>query len=251
MSEHTATPQFGASAIPSLRESARRVTGYWWVLLIAGVAWVGVALVILQFDQASVTTVGVLVGLMFLALGSRTSRWRGWTCPCAGPGRSSASSSLFQPSSASPTPPKPSPAWRTRWAFYSWSSACGGWCGRSSSVRSARCGGWGITLSGLKSDSRPRDRDRSQRAGRRSCATTCHLQEQPANGRSRRTLDLLRARRGLGFGRTRIGLQTGGFPWNVRRSARGESGVSPTRRRRTSRLRTQKRPANALLLESG
>jgi uncharacterized membrane protein HdeD (DUF308 family) len=69
MSEHTATPQFGASAIPSLSESARRVTGYWWVLLIAGIAWVGVALVILQFDQASVTTVGVLVGLMFLALG--------------------------------------------------------------------------------------------------------------------------------------------------------------------------------------
>ena len=69
MSEHTATPQFGASAIPSLRESARRVTGYWWVLLIAGIAWVGVALVILQFDQASVTTVGVLVGLMFLGVG--------------------------------------------------------------------------------------------------------------------------------------------------------------------------------------
>jgi uncharacterized membrane protein HdeD (DUF308 family) len=69
VSEHTATPQFGASAISSLGESARRVTGYWWVLLIAGIAWVGVALVILQFDQASVTTVGVLVGLMFLALG--------------------------------------------------------------------------------------------------------------------------------------------------------------------------------------
>ena len=69
MSEHTATPQFGASAIPSLREGARGVTGYWWVLLIAGIAWLGVALVILQFDQASVATVGVLVGLMFLALG--------------------------------------------------------------------------------------------------------------------------------------------------------------------------------------
>ena len=50
-------------------ESARIAAGYWWLLLIAGIAWVGVALVILQFDQASVTTVGVLVGLMFLALG--------------------------------------------------------------------------------------------------------------------------------------------------------------------------------------
>ncbi|MDQ5831622.1 MAG: DUF308 domain-containing protein [Actinomycetota bacterium] len=69
MSEHAATPQSGAGAIPSLRESARRVTDYWWVLLIVGIAWVAVALVILQFDQASVTTIGVLVGLMFLALG--------------------------------------------------------------------------------------------------------------------------------------------------------------------------------------
>jgi hypothetical protein len=69
MSEHAATPQFEGSVISSLREDARRITGYWWVLLVAGIAWVAVSLVILQFDQASVTTVGVLVGLMFLALG--------------------------------------------------------------------------------------------------------------------------------------------------------------------------------------
>jgi uncharacterized membrane protein HdeD (DUF308 family) len=69
MNEHAATPEFGAPSIPSVRESARSVTGYWWVLLAVGIAWVAIALVILQFDQASVTTVGVLVGLMFLALG--------------------------------------------------------------------------------------------------------------------------------------------------------------------------------------
>jgi uncharacterized membrane protein HdeD (DUF308 family) len=69
MNEHAATPEFGGSAIPSLRESARSATGYWWVLLIAGIAWVAIALVILQFDQASVTTIGILVGMMFLALG--------------------------------------------------------------------------------------------------------------------------------------------------------------------------------------
>jgi uncharacterized membrane protein HdeD (DUF308 family) len=69
MNEQAATPEFGRSAIPSLRESARGATDYWWVLLIAGIAWVVVALVILQFDQASVTTIGILVGMMFLALG--------------------------------------------------------------------------------------------------------------------------------------------------------------------------------------
>ena len=69
MSEHAATPQFGAPAIRSLRERGRRAAGYWWIALIGGIAWVAIALVILQFDQASVTTVGILVGLMFLTLG--------------------------------------------------------------------------------------------------------------------------------------------------------------------------------------
>ena len=69
MSQYTATPQFEVPGIRSLREGARRVTGYWWVLLAAGIAWVAAALVILQFDQASVTTVGVLVGMMFLGAG--------------------------------------------------------------------------------------------------------------------------------------------------------------------------------------
>jgi uncharacterized membrane protein HdeD (DUF308 family) len=69
VSEHAATPQGATPSIHALRDSVRTATGYWWVLLVAGIAWVAVALVILQFDQASVTTVGILVGLMFLALG--------------------------------------------------------------------------------------------------------------------------------------------------------------------------------------
>ena len=69
MSEHAATPQLAPPSIHALRDSVRTATGYWWVLLAAGIAWVAVALVILQFDQASVTTVGILVGLMFLTLG--------------------------------------------------------------------------------------------------------------------------------------------------------------------------------------
>jgi uncharacterized membrane protein HdeD (DUF308 family) len=69
MSEHTATPRFEVPGARVLRERARALTGYWWVLLAAGIAWVGAALVILQFDRASVTTVGILVGILFLAAG--------------------------------------------------------------------------------------------------------------------------------------------------------------------------------------
>lgn len=72
MSEHAATPEFERSAIPSLRDTARSATDYWWVLLITGIAWIAVALIILQFDEASVTTIGILVGAMFLALGIET-----------------------------------------------------------------------------------------------------------------------------------------------------------------------------------
>jgi uncharacterized membrane protein HdeD (DUF308 family) len=38
----------------------------WWLWLVFGVFWILVALVVLQFDQASVATVGVLIGIMFL-----------------------------------------------------------------------------------------------------------------------------------------------------------------------------------------
>jgi uncharacterized membrane protein HdeD (DUF308 family) len=69
MSQHAATPQFEMHGTSPFRDTARRVTGYWWVLLVAGIAWVAASLVILQFDHASVTTVGILVGLMFLAVG--------------------------------------------------------------------------------------------------------------------------------------------------------------------------------------
>jgi uncharacterized membrane protein HdeD (DUF308 family) len=70
MADHAAQPQFAAPPIPSgLRDAARKLTSYWWVPLVAGIAWLAISLVILQFDDASVTTVGILVGLMFLLAG--------------------------------------------------------------------------------------------------------------------------------------------------------------------------------------
>ena len=41
----------------------------WWVWLVTGIAWCLAALAILQFDKASVTTVGVITGLMFIVSG--------------------------------------------------------------------------------------------------------------------------------------------------------------------------------------
>jgi uncharacterized membrane protein HdeD (DUF308 family) len=70
MTDHAQAPDLAwPPAGTGLRESARRITGYWWVSLAAGIAWLAVALVILQFDDASVTTVGILVGLMFALAG--------------------------------------------------------------------------------------------------------------------------------------------------------------------------------------
>jgi uncharacterized membrane protein HdeD (DUF308 family) len=70
MSEHAAGPRFRTPPIPSeLSEAARRITSYWWLWLVVGIAWIVISVVLLQFDQASVTTVGVLVGFMFTFAG--------------------------------------------------------------------------------------------------------------------------------------------------------------------------------------
>ena len=54
---------------PALDEAGIALSRLWWLWLIAGIAWIVIALVILQFDQASVTTVGVLIGIMFVLSG--------------------------------------------------------------------------------------------------------------------------------------------------------------------------------------
>ncbi len=67
MSQTAAQPSAGTPSKPTdLRETTSMITGYWWVGLAAGIAWLVISLVILQFDAASITTVGILVGLLFL-----------------------------------------------------------------------------------------------------------------------------------------------------------------------------------------
>ena len=45
---------------------ARRVTGPWWAYLLAGIAWVVISVIILRFNVASVATIGLLLGALFL-----------------------------------------------------------------------------------------------------------------------------------------------------------------------------------------
>jgi uncharacterized membrane protein HdeD (DUF308 family) len=48
------------------REAIKGLSRYWWLWLVFGIGWIVISVVILQFDQASVTTVGVIVGFMFV-----------------------------------------------------------------------------------------------------------------------------------------------------------------------------------------
>jgi uncharacterized membrane protein HdeD (DUF308 family) len=59
------------SSMPNVaaRQAVEGLSRWWWLWLVFGIFWIVVALSILQFDQASITTVGVLIGAMFLASG--------------------------------------------------------------------------------------------------------------------------------------------------------------------------------------
>ena len=55
--------------LTAARAVAYEASRLWWLWLVTGVAWLVAALVILQFDQASVTTVGIIIGCMFVIAG--------------------------------------------------------------------------------------------------------------------------------------------------------------------------------------
>jgi uncharacterized membrane protein HdeD (DUF308 family) len=48
---------------------AQRASRYWWVLLIVGVAWLVIGWVVLRADVTSLATVGLLLGVVFIASG--------------------------------------------------------------------------------------------------------------------------------------------------------------------------------------
>ena len=48
------------------RAAVWRLAGPWWLFLITGIAWLIIAVMVLRITPASVTTVGVLMGALFL-----------------------------------------------------------------------------------------------------------------------------------------------------------------------------------------
>jgi len=55
-------PTVGSEA----RAAVWRLAGPWWLFLITGIAWLIIAVMVLRITPASVTTVGVLMGALFL-----------------------------------------------------------------------------------------------------------------------------------------------------------------------------------------
>ena len=40
--------------------------GWWWMFLVTGIIWLLAAMVVLRFDTRSITTVGIIIGVVFL-----------------------------------------------------------------------------------------------------------------------------------------------------------------------------------------
>ena len=77
-------PGNGSLASTLSRPFLSQIARYWWAELLLGVLWLVIAVVVLKFNDASVLTVGVLTGLMFLLFAAeqfalaaldRTGRW--------------------------------------------------------------------------------------------------------------------------------------------------------------------------------
>jgi uncharacterized membrane protein HdeD (DUF308 family) len=52
-----------------MREAASMFARFWWIELLLGILWIVVSLIILQFEESSLTTIGIIVGIMFIVAG--------------------------------------------------------------------------------------------------------------------------------------------------------------------------------------
>src|SRR5689334_2238728 len=55
--------------VADAQQTATELAKWWWAWLVAGTIWILASIVILQFRQASVSLVGIIVGIMFLVAG--------------------------------------------------------------------------------------------------------------------------------------------------------------------------------------
>ena len=54
-------------------QEIKELSKLWWLWLVFGLIWTAAAVVILQFDQASINTVGVIIGIMFLGAAAQNA----------------------------------------------------------------------------------------------------------------------------------------------------------------------------------
>jgi uncharacterized membrane protein HdeD (DUF308 family) len=64
----TTRTQATTPAQPQERRRAmlEQLGGPWWILLATGVAWLIISAAVLRFNTTSITTIGVLIGAVFL-----------------------------------------------------------------------------------------------------------------------------------------------------------------------------------------
>jgi uncharacterized membrane protein HdeD (DUF308 family) len=58
-----------AGMLTDERRFVREATQYWWVFLVSGIAWLLIAWLVLRANATSITTVGVLIGVVLLIAG--------------------------------------------------------------------------------------------------------------------------------------------------------------------------------------
>jgi len=71
MSTSAYAPQPGDQALGTSESASvsSEVADFWWLWLVVGAIWLVAAYVVLQFDQASITTIGIITGCMFAFAG--------------------------------------------------------------------------------------------------------------------------------------------------------------------------------------
>jgi uncharacterized membrane protein HdeD (DUF308 family) len=57
------------SSLSPVRAAVADAARYWWVFIVTGILWLIISLVVLRFTTTSVTTVGILIGVVFLLAG--------------------------------------------------------------------------------------------------------------------------------------------------------------------------------------